>query len=158
MDKQQMVRDFHAHVGAPEPRLLCTEKTADVQTVLILAYTAQQLRMLATALYNAATNETTGEKTICDLKLFRMALIIEEAAEIAMALAGTNDADLAQELADLEYVTIGTAETFAIPLDPVFEAVHAANMTKASSASTKSGKGDNYVKPDIAAILNRRPQ
>lgn len=39
-------------------------------------------------------------------------------------------ANLAKELADLLYVVYGTAEELGIPLEEVFKAVHAHNLTK----------------------------
>jgi Uncharacterized protein conserved in bacteria len=64
---------------------------------------------------------------------------------------------LADGLADLIYVAIGTALEFGIPLDRVWEAVQKSNMSKAEGcvrrADGKIEKGPNYKPPDIHAAL-----
>lgn len=69
-------------------------------------------------------------------------------------------ADLAGELADLLYVVYGTAEEFGIPLDKVFEAVHAANMSKVwddglvhRNEFGKVIKPPNFKKANIYEVL-----
>ncbi|ASY34187.1 MULTISPECIES: pyrophosphohydrolase domain-containing protein [Streptomyces] len=98
----------------------------------------------------------------------RRALLAEEFAEVDEA-AGEVAADpgalahFAQELADLVYVTYGTALTHGIDLDAVLAEVHRANMSKLGPdgspvrrADGKVMKGPHYRAPDIAAVLRAR--
>lgn len=95
----------------------------------------------------------------------RLDLIREEFHEVSDELLdlinGRGDrVKLAQELADLLYVVYGAALNFEIPLEDVFQAVHAANMTKVGESgkvertpSGKIAKGPHYVAPDIASVV-----
>ena len=59
---------------------------------------------------------------------------------------------LAKELADLVYVTYGTAERLGIDLDAAFETVHASNMSKIGGEHRPDGKllkPDDYIVPDM---------
>lgn len=91
--------------------------------------------------------------------IMRATLIQEESREVVRALVGDDLSHIAQELADLIYVTYGTAIQFGIDLDAVVAEVHRANMTKLGfdgkpvrRADGKVMKGD-YTPPDVAAVL-----
>ena len=59
---------------------------------------------------------------------------------------------LTKELADLIYVTIGTAVAFGLPLEEVFTEVHNSNMTKTLDNKREDGKilkGPDYKKPNL---------
>lgn len=110
----------------------------------------------------------------------RARLIAEEAFEVLEAMlcnaalryqreavmAAIADADvcvempaLANELADLHYVTSGTAVQLGIDEAPVFAAVHAANMAKAGGGKDERGKARKpagWRKADIAAVLREQ--
>ncbi len=67
-----------------------------------------------------------------------------------------NKTKLTKELADLMYVTIGTAVTFGLPLEEVFTEVHKSNMSKLGDdgkpvrrADGKILKGENYKEPEL---------
>ncbi len=67
---------------------------------------------------------------------------------------------LAKELADLLYVTYGTAEVLGIPLTEVFEEVHRSNMSKLGldgrpvrRSDGKVLKGPNYTEADVEKVL-----
>ena len=86
----------------------------------------------------------------------------EEICEfIAAAIAG-DMVGVADALADIIYVAVGTALSMGIPLDKVWDVVHAANMKKVKGI-TKRGIANDAVKPEgwispeqaIAAILAR---
>lgn len=69
---------------------------------------------------------------------------------------------MAQELADVQYVTSGAAVTFGIPLGAVFDEVHAANMRKVGPDGKvirrpdgKVVKPEGWRGPDVAAVLAR---
>lgn len=67
---------------------------------------------------------------------------------------------LLKELADLRYVSEGTAVEFGLPIDAAFAAVHASNMTKRfrdgafrKDPGGKVLKGEDYAPPDMAALV-----
>jgi predicted HAD superfamily Cof-like phosphohydrolase len=83
------------------------------------------------------------------LRLLRARLIAEEAAEAVIALHQEDPIGLADALADLLYVVHGTALAFGIPIEAVFEAVHAANLTKdGHDIHGKGGKGPGFQPPE----------
>lgn len=88
--------------------------------------------------------------------LVRVHLISEELSELALAIGERNVVKIADALGDLAYVVIGAAVTYGIPLEQVFDEVHASNMTKAvrdPSDTRLRNKGDSYRPPDIRAVL-----
>jgi predicted HAD superfamily Cof-like phosphohydrolase len=69
---------------------------------------------------------------------------------------------VADGLADLIYVAIGTAVNFGIDLRPVWDAVHAANLAKVAGgvirrADGKTMKPPGWKHPDIAEIVAAQP-
>lgn len=88
--------------------------------------------------------------------LVRAHLIAEELGELVLALAERDRVRAADALADLMYVVVGAAVTYAIPLDRVFEEVHRSNMTKAVRRPDDTrlrDKGSTYVPADVAGVL-----
>lgn len=89
----------------------------------------------------------------------RRRLIDEEALEACDALRIGRMEEIAGELADVLYVTFGTAVALGIDLAPVFAEVHRSNMAKVSGgvvrdASTgKILKPPGWTPPDVAAVL-----
>ena len=68
----------------------------------------------------------------------------------------TDLVEVADGLADMLFVLIGTALEIGIPLEPVFDEVCRSNMSKIGAAKRedgKTGKGDNYSPPEIGRIL-----
>lgn len=91
-----------------------------------------------------------------DPRLSRAFLMLEEAVECMEALAIEDDVLLADGLADLAYVVLGTAETFRVPLKEAFDEVHRSNMTKTRQAGDgllKAGKGAAYDPPNLEKIM-----
>ena len=90
----------------------------------------------------------------------RMSLLMEEVKEY---LEGEEKEDLenvAKELADIIYIVCGTAVSYGIPLDRVFEEVHRSNMAKLGPDGKvkrredgKILKPDGWTPPDIKSIL-----
>ncbi len=70
--------------------------------------------------------ETPGGK----LALLRARLMLEELAETLFALSKGDMVELADGLADIVYVTVGTAVAYGIPFDRVFAEVQRSNMAK----------------------------
>lgn len=98
----------------------------------------------------------------------RVELIREEFEELKLALAAGDVVEVADALADLQYVINGAAATWGIDLASVYEEVHNSNMTKAAEsvdatndrkmsgqkrADGKVMKGPNYRPPDVAGVL-----
>lgn len=99
-----------------------------------------------------ATPQDLNEET----KELRVRLIQEEFDELKEAMASGNLAAVAKELADLLYVTYGTAVSYGIDMDPVFREVHRSNLSKIGGYKRADGK---WVKPptyspaDIESIV-----
>ena len=94
----------------------------------------------------------------------RMDLIDEELNELRdeFDLDLYDDYDkqkIAKELVDLLYVVYGTAVSFGIPIDEVFDAVHKSNMSKLVDGKPmyredgKVLKGPNYQPPQLEFIF-----
>jgi predicted HAD superfamily Cof-like phosphohydrolase len=90
-----------------------------------------------------------------DLRLKRLDLVYEEFFELADELdpelknGVMNRAKIAKELADLLYVTYGTAAAFGIDIDRVFDKVHQNNLTKIHPGGTvKYRKDGKVLKPE----------
>lgn len=77
-------------------------------------------------------------------KDLRVRLIQEEFDELKEALAHENLAAVAKEMADLLYVVYGTAVSYGIDMEPVFQEVHRSNLSKVGGYKRADGK---WVKP-----------
>lgn len=92
----------------------------------------------------------------------RLDFMEEEIHELSDAHSNMDLVGVADALADLVYVALGTAHMLGIPFDEVFKVVHAANMQK-QRGMTKRGMVFDAIKPagwvgpeaEIAAILER---
>lgn len=101
------------------------------------------------------------------LAYLRASLIAEEAEEVDAELfpyaetAGVIDLEaLAKELADLLYVTYGTAVAFGIDITEAFRRVHESNMSKLGDdgkpvvrSDGKVLKGPNYRPPSMEGVI-----
>ena len=98
-----------------------------------------------------------------DLLALRRTLIQEEYAEVMAELDAVKDgqtdlAPLAQELADLLYVTYGALEALGVDADAVFAEVHRANLSKARGprrADGKQLKPENWQPADVRGVIGR---
>jgi len=79
-----------------------------------------------------------------ETKRLRVRLIQEEFDELKEAMADGNLAAVAKEMADLLYVTYGTAVSYGIDMEPVFQEVHRSNLSKVGGYKRADGK---WVKP-----------
>lgn len=80
-----------------------------------------------------------------ETKQLRVRLIQEEFDELKEAMAAGNLAAVAKEMADLLYVTYGTAVSYGIDMEPVFQEVHRSNLSKVGGYKRADGK---WVKPE----------
>lgn len=117
----------------------------------------------------AMGQEVDVENPSASLLEFRYKLIIEEVKElgeeIAIAMAESHfktglspktKMRMLKEIADIQYVISGLAETLGLPLQEAFNRVHTSNMSKFDDngkpifrADGKVLKGPNYVPPNL---------
>ena len=105
--------------------------------------------------HSVAPRPTTAI-TFEDLKL-RAGLIEEEWDELHLAMMRDDLPGIADGLADLLYVVLGTALTYGIDLEPVFCEVHQTNMAKQTGdgpAIGKVQKPEGWQPPRIKEILD----
>lgn len=94
-----------------------------------------------------------------DERTLRIMLMTEEIAEYMESESDNDLVNLAKELADIIYIACGTAVSYGIPLDKVFEEVHRSNMAKLVDGKPvrredgKILKPEGWTAPDIHSIL-----
>lgn len=86
-----------------------------------------------------------------DEKILRIRLMSEELAELIAAMQLNNLELTADSIADLLYVTYGTAVAYGFPMDEIFKEVHRSNMTKSleKDGGGKVTKGEDFDPPNI---------
>ncbi len=119
----------------------------------------EQLREFHTV-YNCGIGEK-AEFPNSAVRLLRQNLLEEEFGEYIEAEYTDDFVEVADALADMLYVIIGTAINYGIPIAAVFDEVHASNMSKVDGDGNpirrKDGKvlkGPNYFRPNIPYILD----
>ncbi len=150
-----MVREFHRHVGAPVDIVLAHDHSksdiAENSTSAALLIFAGELR----SMYDRA-HEGYFLSDL-DPRFLRAKMFFEEVAELVEGLANRDPLLVLDAIADIQYITAGTAVTFDLPLEKAFDEVHRSNMTKdGPSAATHSngrGKGAGYKPPKLMDIL-----
>ncbi len=108
---------------------------------------------------------TDGSPGIPDerTQALRIRLITEEYVELTTALTAGDLPEIADGIADLIYVCIGTAVRLGLDLPQIWQAVACANLAKFGPGSHREPDGKiskpaNWRHPDIAVILaNQRP-
>jgi predicted HAD superfamily Cof-like phosphohydrolase len=88
----------------------------------------------------------------------------EELEELVAAIETESVEDIADGVADLLYLTIGTALAYGIPIEAVFDEIHRSNMTKTlpPDAHGRPVKGATFRPPcfdwlrDAGAVPRRR--
>jgi predicted HAD superfamily Cof-like phosphohydrolase len=98
------------------------------------------------------------KRDMADVRYLRLHLILEEVAELIGCFAKQDAVGVADALGDLMYVTLGTAVTFDIPLEKIFNEIHRSNMSKEPQESDPDkarvrDKGPNYSPPNLAEIM-----
>lgn len=92
-------------------------------------------------------------------RALRMKLLEEEFNEYQQGEYKNDLENIAKELADIVYIVCGTAVSYGIPLDKVFDAVHASNMAKLIDGKPirrddgKILKPEGWTPPDIKKVL-----
>jgi predicted HAD superfamily Cof-like phosphohydrolase len=93
----------------------------------------------------------------------RLDILDEEHKEFRRAVEARDIVQIADALADVIYVAVGTALEFGIPLDRVWEEVQRSNMAKRDPVTGKVRRRDDgkvlkpegWTPPNIAAALSR---
>jgi NTP pyrophosphatase (non-canonical NTP hydrolase) len=83
-------------------------------------------------------------------------LLNEEVRELKKAASSGDQHELAKEIGDVLYATLGLAANLKLPIGEVFKKVHQSNMTK-SEIGKKAGKalkGRDFVEPDLRDIVS----
>ena len=94
-------------------------------------------------------------------RTLRMKLITEEFNELCDAEEANDLVEVADALADIIYIACGTAVSYGIPLDDVFDEVHASNMAKLVDGKVirrpdgKVQKPEGWQPPDIKGVLKK---
>lgn len=147
--REDHVKDFHDKLDvSPQCRLAELEVDDDVDE--LLETMSEEIAEWAERL--------CVPDLLSDPRILRAHLIAEEFAELLEALRMQNELHTLDALADLHYVTSGTAVTFDLPLEAAFFEVHRSNMTKEKQVTDEHGarvrdKGPNYSKPDLLSVL-----
>jgi len=113
-----------------------------------------------------AGNQTVRIKPTTDVtsqeKLLRIKLMTSELSELIDAIANDDLIEIADGIADLIYVVKGTALTYGIDIEPIFNEVQRSNMSKCidgkliKDASGKVMKPDTYSPPQLFPILDEQ--
>jgi len=114
------------------------------------------------AFHEATDNPVLSTPTFVHERAFlRQRLLKEEWLETDAAIVNGDLVGVADGLADLIYVAVGTALEFGIPLDRIWDEVHRSNMAKIDPETGKVTKRtdgkvlkpDGWVAPDIQRVL-----
>lgn len=143
--EQQMVKDFHDKFGFKIQGLECpgvSDELEDIADVFLTKAEAMK--------EHAIQLEERG-----DTRHYRTHLMMEELGELIVAMADMNRVAMADALADLLYVVLGTAVNFRLPSQELFHEIHRSNMTKQRKKDDPrmKNKGEDYSPPDLERIL-----
>lgn len=95
-------------------------------------------------------------RSIVDL---RLRLIREEHRELLKAIHLGDLPGIADAIADLVYVIVGTAIAFGIDIRPIWKAVQQSNMAKTGGGTRQDGKilkPPGWRAPDVAGLVARQ--
>ena len=115
--------------------------------------------------FHSAFNMKVSEDPDLEIEdvALRLKLITEEYKEVVEAIESGRIVDIAKELSDILYVVYGTAVSFGIDIDAVFDEVHRSNMSKLGSDGRpiyrddgKVLKGENYIPADVQKVLDEQ--
>lgn len=93
--------------------------------------------------------------------MLRIKLIAGEFNELIDAISNKDIVKIADAIVDMIYVLKGTANTFGIDLEEIFDEVHRSNLTKSigkivEDPSGKVLKSKYYSPPDISNIIKKQ--
>ena len=114
--------------------------------------------------FHIAFGQRVGEKPELPSPIersLRKNLLTEEFNEYLDAEQENDIVEIADALADIIYIACGTAVSYGIPLDTIFDEVHNSNMAKLVDGKVirrsdgKIQKPEGWMPPNIANILNK---
>lgn len=147
-----MVRQFHEKHDFPADHPLESHLG---KTVLTL----DEIRCSLEDIASDIKTEALERQAAGDERLYRMYLMIEELAEVADGLYKCDNDLVLDGLADLRYVSDGTAVTYGLPLEEGVQEVQRSNMTKKVRDKVNDprmrNKGPDYVPPNLKAVLEK---
>lgn len=93
-----------------------------------------------------------------DLHYLRVGLIDEEFKELKEAMNNEDIIKIADGLGDLLYVLHGTAITYGLDMESIFDEIHRSNMSKGNpevvrAPNGKILKGENWSPPNLSSLL-----
>jgi predicted HAD superfamily Cof-like phosphohydrolase len=144
---REQVTEFHLAMGQPVrtvPSLIVEERVR-----LRAALIAEEAFEVLEALLDVRGNPTNASVEFRTLKFATMRAIQTTPVDVNMA-------DLADGLADLDYVVEGARVEFGIDGGPIAAEVHRANMTKVGGPMAPNGKRlkpPGWQPPDVEAEL-----
>lgn len=150
-DALQKVRDFHTKYG-----FLVDGNLKDEKHSVVVSKTIRFIgeRMLAEA-KEIEQDAIFYRDAQGDERLFRIHMMLEETAEMFIALADMDPEELLDGIDDAIYTILGTAVAYTLPADEGFDEIHKSNMTKPAKSSSDPRMRDKvgYVPPNIKGIL-----
>lgn len=130
----QDVAEFHKLGGLP-----CGDGEPTVPAVAQTAFDSEHTLLIEIAAYLKDRSE--GLKGSSSAAALRARLMLEELGEVIEAIVEQDTVKYADGLADLCYVTIGSAVQCSIPLPDVWAEVQRANMSKFPTCDLCRGSG-----------------
>lgn len=115
--------------------------------------------------FHVAFGQRVGEKPKLpdsNERALRMRLLDEEFEEYRNAEYDNDIVEIADALADIIYIACGTAVSYGIPLDEIFNEVHRSNMAKLVDGKVirredgKIQKPEGWTPPDIKSIIESK--
>lgn len=97
-----------------------------------------------------------------ETRALRGRLLTEEVRELLIAQDNLDFVEVADALADIAYVLLGTANAWGINLGPIFDEVHRSNMTKiVDGECVKDERGKvlkppSYEPPNLAPLIEKQ--
>lgn len=91
-----------------------------------------------------------------DTTYLRYQLIHEESDELLKAIQNEDLVEIADGIADVMYVILGTGVSYGINMKPIWDEVQRTNMLKEGGATREDGKilkPEGWVPPDIKNLL-----
>lgn len=109
--------------------------------------------------FHRAFGVTVGDTPAIRGEILRGRLIREEITELLTAVDNDDLPNAVDGIVDAIYVLLGTAVTFGVDLEPIWNAVHASNMAKVGGAIRDDGKvlkPAGWQPPDIVGLLHEQ--
>lgn len=127
----------------------------DLKTYKDNSAVSDLLKQVRDTLINISTELELVMKTESDVRIARSQIMIEELGETILGLANCDEIETLDGLADLNFVTIGTAITFDLPIIEGLDEVCNSNLTKDPRKKDDirlRDKGPNYRPPNLKQV------